>query len=377
MELERYDIVRPAVGSTDSWELPVEFRELHTHHDARLRRLGAHKERSLGMANWIRANQQLSPHDSVYNLKKACQLAGCGSYLLFHYYHSLEPPRSILVSGNTCDQHFFCPQCAIKRSLVKVREYYERYQTIYLTHSGLQLWYFVFTIKDTADLLEGFTQLEESIRFLLEKRRQALKAKSGKKYGKYTRGNYALGSVFGDMLGGCYSIEVKRGSGSGLWHPHINFMCLLDRPYSQADLHGRLVGEWQSVTGNSFIVHCEQKDHHDKGAFIEVLKYALKFSDMSFEDNFEAGYKLYRRRLFGTFGNFYGQGDKKLSLLEDRIDLSDAPYIALFYQYSEKTQRYNLAEVDLSPVKVENLARPVLDGEFLLVLSKINKIRLD
>jgi hypothetical protein len=44
----------------------------------------------------------------------------------------------------------------------------------------------------------------------------------------------------------------------------------------------------------------------DPATFIEIFKYALKFSDLSYADNFHAYQTLSARKLLGSFGAFRG-----------------------------------------------------------------------
>jgi hypothetical protein len=66
--------------------------------------------------------------------------------------------------------------------------------------------------------------------------------------------------------------------------------------------------------------------------FLEVFKYALKFSEMSLEDNLHAFKVLSKRRLIYSLGLFWGieEPDK----LTDE-EIKDQPYLELLYRYYE------------------------------------------
>ncbi|TOH63980.1 hypothetical protein CGI76_24565, partial [Vibrio parahaemolyticus] len=65
--------------------------------------------------------------------------------------------------------------------------------------------------------------------------------------------------------------------------------------------------------------------------FIEVFKYALKFSDLSPSNNYHA-YKLLKgKRLQGSFGLFWGV--KVPESMEDDL-FDELPYLELFYRYT-------------------------------------------
>ena len=67
------------------------------------------------------------------------------------------------------------------------------------------------------------------------------------------------------------------------------------------------VEEWLELTGDSYIVDVREfyGDSVVDG-FLEVFKYALKFSDMELADNWEAFQTLKSKRLVDNFGLFRG-----------------------------------------------------------------------
>ena len=186
------------------------------------------------------------------------------------------------------------------------------------------------TVKNGTDLSERFEHLKKSLKKLIERRREADKAKRGKK-----SSNYALSSVFANVSAGDYSIEVKKGENSKEWHPHANLLLLSE----DRIIESQIKAEWKSITKDSKIAYCQVKDDDDKTVFVEIFKYALKFSDMEFDDNFTAWEILKGRNLMGTFGEFRGLDVEK----EDtKIALKDEPYIELFYKYQRDSNKYEL-----------------------------------
>jgi len=231
--------------------------------------------------------------------------------------------------------------CAIRRAAKKVRTYYEKYNQLKKENPSLKLSYAVLTVANGDDLEERFKHAEVSVRKLLQRRKDGQKAKvNPKTYGNYL--NYSLHSV----IGGAYSFEFKRGSGSNLWHPHCNLLMLSDEMIKV----GALSKEWEGITGDSKIVYVKDKSYvsdtelaekgltreeDEKQVFIEVFKYALKFSELDFEDNLEVYNRLSGRHLVGTFGAFYG-----LKIDDDGADdPSDEPYIQLLYKYLDGQYR--------------------------------------
>jgi hypothetical protein len=89
--------------------------------------------------------------------------------------------------------------------------------------------------------------------------------------------------------------------------------------------------EWLSYTEDSFITHCDSVDvEQDVKPFYEIMKYAMKFSELPFESNLEAYLTLKGKRLTGSIGKFYG-----LDLEPDPADeeLEGEPFIDLIFQY--------------------------------------------
>jgi hypothetical protein len=124
-----------------------------------------------------------------------------------------------------------------------------------------------------------------------------------------------------------WSYEVKRGRGSGLWHPHLHMVAMA----RQAPDESYLASEWHAITGDSFIVDVRPIDQDDPaGGFLEVFKYALKFSDMEVEDTYAAFRVLRGRRLVGSAGLFRG-----IEIPEQLLDepLDDLPYVDYLYRY--------------------------------------------
>jgi hypothetical protein len=176
----------------------------------------------------------------------------------------------------------------------------------------------VLTVKNVECLDIGFDHLERSVRLLVKRRREAISYLNGKK-----QLAYAANSVFAGVSAGSYSFEVKRGENLGLWHPHVNLLLLTDKPISQSVISD----EWEQITRDSYIVHCEQKPDTRK-AFVEIFKYALKFSEMEYADNYHVWETLRGRRLTGSFGDFRG-----LKIPENDDEAVPLAFEELFYRF--------------------------------------------
>jgi hypothetical protein len=166
------------------------------------------------------------------------------------------------------------------------------------------------TVKDGPDLVERFKHLQ-SCQHELWKRRHRQR-----------------GCSIDGIEAAVWSYEVKRGAGSGQWHPHLHMVALAR---SQPD-ERQLACEWRSITGDSFIVDVRPIDEADPASgFLEVFKYALKFSEMEPADTWAAFQALAGRRLVASAGLFRGV-EVPEQLLDEPLD--DLPYVELFYRYA-------------------------------------------
>lgn len=139
-------------------------------------------------------------------------------------------------------------------------------------------------------------------------------------------------------LGCLATMEIQRGQGSGLWHPHLHVLvarpsctCLRGRRLDDDGprcSHGRVrcphalnqccISEaWREITGESFVVDIRaaraEEDRSMAGAVREVVKYCTKLTEVSSkqrEDGRSDVLELHRairgRRLLTTTGVFRG-----------------------------------------------------------------------
>lgn len=265
----------------------------------RVNRYGEAKKRALDVAEYI--GEHGAPH-------LAQRVQGCGEYLLFRHYFTVDQVR--LHAARFCCKHLLCPLCAIRRGSKAMQAYLPRYEAIRAARPLLRPFLVTLTVKDGPDLAERFKHLMRSQREL------------------WMRRHRGRGSVLDAVEAAVWSYEVKLGAGSGLWHPHLHMVALSHEQPDQAEL----AREWRSITRDSFIVDVRPIDQADPASgFLEVFKYALKFSDMEPADTFAAFKVLGGRRLVGSAGLFRG-----IEVPEDLLDepmLDDLPFVELFYAY--------------------------------------------
>jgi len=285
----------------------------------RLARYDKARRRSLLMRDYAR---------QTGGLKEAAKLHDCGSWLLFRDYYTAGKVR--LHSAPFCKQHLLCPLCAIRRGAKSLKTYLERFEHLRQADTGFKLYLVTLTVKDGESLPERLNHLKSSVQKYLHQRRDYLRNPKGRKHVEFAK-----------ALGGVGSYEVKRGKNSGLWHPHVHMTWAC---YTKPDA-AKLSQEWKALTGDSWVVDVtEFRDNQDPAeGFMEVFKYALKFSDMPLADNWDAYKVLSGRNMLFSFGTFYG-----VKVPDELTDegLDDLPYVELFYRHTASGYQYLPREAD-------------------------------
>ena len=265
----------------------------------RVSRYGEAKKRALDVAEYIGTQPGAG--------KLAKRVTECGDYLCFRHYFTVDQVR--LHAAQLCCKHLLCPLCAIRRGSKALQAYLPRYEVVCAAEPLLRPFLVTLTVKDGADLAERFKHLQRSQREL------------------WMRKHRKRGSALEGVRAAVWSYEVKRGAGSGLWHPHLHMVALAEQPPDAVQLRD----EWHAITGDSFIVDVRAIDQADPASgFLEVFKYALKFSDMAPAETYEAFMVLKGKRLVASAGLFRG-----IEIPEQLTDepLDDLPYVELFYRF--------------------------------------------
>lgn len=271
----------------------------------RIARYGQAHARSVDMLEHLRG----AP--SPASTKAAAGLATCGNYLHFREYFTVGKVR--LHNATFCKQHLICPLCAIRRGAKALGAYLARWQVIQEERPELRPYLLTLTVKNGDDLEERQKHLTQSLRKLMTHRRNF---NAGVPRAPWTELCKAQGGV--------YTLELtNKGNG---WHPHCHMIVLAASAPSQSDLSA----EWYRITGDSMIVDCRPITGDPSEGFMEVFKYAVKFSDLSLADNWEAAQVLKGKRLLNSFGVFRGV-EVPESLLDEPLD--SLPYWDRFYRY--------------------------------------------
>lgn len=244
------------------------------------------------------------------HVKEAKKLADCANYLLFRHYYTVDKVR--LHAASFCKKHLLCPMCAIRRGAKMLKAYLDKYQAVMVEHGHLRPYLVTLTVKNGPELAERLNHLRGAMRRMTQARRDHLKAPA-----KNRRVEFAA------SMGGFHSIEVtNKGQG---WHPHVHMIWLCaSEPNEEA-----LSAEWLGWTGDSFIVDVRPL-HDPVDGFLEVCKYALKFSDLDEADNWHAYKVMSGQRLIDSHGLMRGVEIPE-SLLDEPLD--DLPYLDILYRY--------------------------------------------
>lgn len=277
----------------------------------RVNRYQKAKVAALDVAKYMHAVQhQQDAHLAKLYRDTAERVASCADYLGFRHYPTVDKVR--LHSASLCMKHLLCPLCAIRRGAKALGAYSERYLAIIIEKPRLRPYMVTLTVKDGPDLRERWEHLRKSQRELWMRK---------------TRGR---GSALDSVAGAVWSYEFKRGKNSGLWHPHLHMIALSEVPPDAKEL----AEEWHNITGDSYIVDVRPIDisseqSHING-FLEVFKYAVKFSDQPPADTVHAWLTLKGRNLIGSAGCFRGV-EVPESLLDE--PLAGLPFVEYFFNF--------------------------------------------
>lgn len=292
---------------------------------SRLRRYDSAHERAVYMSHYARNKGAKSLSE---------KLQKCGQWLVFRHYYTVDKLR--LRGADFCKKHLLCPLCAIRRGAKYLRAYMERLEVVLAEKPSLKAYMVTLTVVDGEDLIERFNHLRQAMKAMTQARRNYLMSPENRRHVEFAK-----------SFGGVFSIEAKRGKNSGLWHPHAHMIWLCEVPPDQA----KLSQEWRHWTGDSSIV--DVRPFHDQQnvvtGFLEVFKYALKFSELPLDDNWDAYHALSGKRLVDSFGCLRG-----VEVTDDLTDelLDDLPYIDLFYQWAYRTG-YSLMKTVNVPLPVK------------------------
>lgn len=331
-------------------------------HEKRLARYSVAMGRKESVLDYILNNKCIPGKNNL--ISEARELEKCGSFLIFRHYYSVDQYK--MIAGCTCKKHLLCALCAIRRAARYIAIYSKKLESILDgSMEEFEEVMLTFTIKNGDDLGERFNHLLDSMKDLLQKRRNALKK------------NPRTDTIFKAVEAALYSYEVTFKDETG-FHPHCHMVALIPKgifEFTKTTIKGKscfvpwklkneLTEEWKQITGDSFILDARRIERHSLDpvtgeignhdrlrALVEVFKYALKMNDMDVSVQVSSYEALKGRRLIGSFGSLRGVQVPK-DLNDMPLDDSELPYIDLMYQYSGVTYGYQetfRGQFDLAP----------------------------
>jgi hypothetical protein len=230
----------------------------------------------------------------------------CGSFTDFKAPKDTDLIK--LVNAGFCRKDKICPTCAVGRAFNMQKKFFQSLEVFPYHYDDDLLskyWYYIVTpVKHSID-----EPLEVVYQRVSNLRKSALKQMRNSRH-RNTAGFWS------NFKGGMGSIELTFSNNG--WNVHINWLVYSDNRISYKEVTDGKKTWFQNDDlekflnrfNGSYIHSVNELDFSSKETIrknlLEVLKYSLKFSSLSFDKLIEAYYKLYRKRLFFTFGALRG-----------------------------------------------------------------------
>lgn len=294
-------------------------------HRDRITRFGILKHRAKQQENFLWSlakfkenyNADKPSEESTQALKAALKLQGCGNFLLFKNYYTIDQVK--LTKFQVCNQHLLCPFCAGIRASRSIDRYTKRVNQLLKENRKLKPILITLTVKNGPDLKERYEHLDKAFKKLLQRRRDWKKKKRG--YNEFCK-----------IKGAFYSYEQTFNAETKEYHPHIHIFALVEDWIDQEALSET----WHEITLDSYVVDVrrvrKQKDFGYLKAVSEVFKYALKFGDMTVEKTWEAFKTLKGKRLTGSFDILHGVVIPE-TMADDTPEDETLPYYEMLYKF--------------------------------------------
>jgi len=256
-----------------------------------------------------------APSDDI-SKKIVGQISTCGASLALRRY--FDDGQISSRSFRTCQKRLVCPLCAKRLARKNAFELCEKLKAF--SDDSFQL------VTITQSGHENLNLATDSMR---ETHRSFMKAYRNSK----NRGTDE--TFFTHYSGGYMSLEVKKGKGSKLWHPHIHYLMHgrgeLTSTYASKALHPLSIELSQRNPLNGYICDVRDVKRDSDGslmsALFEVCKYVHDFKS-SPNDVWAILQKLRGFRSRGAFGDMRG-----IKLSKDCNDLMDEDDVRDFVEY--------------------------------------------
>lgn len=246
---------------------------------------------------------------SSRSLSSVKNLKSCADFQAWQWFEDHKPHLALAF---LCHQPKLCPLCAKIHSVIRAYNVQELVSKV-CSRNGY-LYNFTLTIKDRDNLSSALSDLDVIRNRLSYSIRNI-------QFGKYL--NYTeLSKIKGYFL----KLEIKRGSGSGLWHPHYHGMLYSEQMIDYEKFRKELNSLDGQNHSNNITLMNRCNDEKFMLGVLESVKYMCKFStDKQFMDDiWHIYYSTFRKRMFFKYGVFR-------DLYEDKeIDISPDKQV-LFY----------------------------------------------
>jgi len=218
--------------------------------------------------------------------KLADKLRSCGAFLLFRQPCGEE--RKYLKQGYFCQEWRLCPLCASRRAGRFMKEWLGKTLTAIKQNPRLVPVMATCTVANSSSLSTGLDRLKT-----------CLAAYS--KHVERCRGKSANRGESGRIWGTVGAVEVKRGSGENLWHPHYHGIWLVEGRADWSKLRSEWVRTSQGQSENIRFseLHAFKRPmtpgDRRRQLFLdlgEVFKYSVKFNDLTPADRLYAALVL-------------------------------------------------------------------------------------
>jgi len=337
--------------------------------------------------------------------RKLAKVAGCGGLLELRAGFSEETGEvgePVLHNADFCGQYSVCPMCAARlqsRRQATLRDpimaYAKRFPFAYFVTA---------TVADGESLRERLNHLVHGWQGF---RRMGQKRAAGRSRGEWGKVKAALAHV-----------EIKRGAGSGLWHPHIHALVFTETPFDyrtwepaalargekvalrlvrfgERDVaSSKITREWLRATGDSMGLDVRalgpRKGDRAKGwdraesiwrQAKEVLKYATKFNgkpDLDQAALLGPDYVTvmdvtYGRRLFNSYGAFRGLSALENELVEPAALLEGQTPLVYSMRWDRGRRNYTRLRAESGPL-FDNSDPIRTEGRRELV-TKVNQVQ--
>lgn len=257
----------------------------------------------------------------------------CGAFT--EYRASTSDDRIKLVRANFCKKDKICMACAVGRAYNQQKKFMQSLE-VFPYENGEDLlskyWYYIVTpvrhsINESLEVV--YNRVDRLRKSVLKQMRNARSRRSG--------------GFWSQFKGGMGSVEITYTKNG--WNVHINWLVYSDNRVQYKEVADGRKTWYQNDSlerflkrfNDSYIHSINELDFCNREAIrknlLEVLKYSLKFGSLNPAQLIEVYYKLYRKRLFFTFGTLRGldlEAVDDVTLSDDIKDNED--FIRLIYE---------------------------------------------